>query len=311
MDHTPPPFFNRGPSLLTRLAFFSVLSIVFMVADARFNQLGWIRQTLAVLAHPLQQLANSPAMLAQRAGEFFVTQTQLASENSRLKRQQLENAAQLERYQSLLAENVYLRNLFNAQQNLREKTTLTEVLYAGRDPFSRRIVVDKGTSHNIRPGQAVIDEIGLVGQVTRVYLLTSEITLLTDKGQAVPIEVVRNGLRAIAFGHGQDSMLDLPYMPVNADIQNGDVLVTSGIDGTYPRGLPVAVVSKVERNAAYPFAKISCTPSAGADRHKQLLIVSGGQIIAAPPPAEPRNEAQPKGKGGKRPARAAEENRGN
>lgn len=305
MDHTPPPFFNRGPSPLARLAFFVVLSIAVMAADARFNQLAWLRQTLAVLAHPLQLLANSPAVLAQRSGEFFVTQTQLADENARLRQQRLENAAQLLRYQSLQAENAYLRKLFNTQQTLNESAILAEVLYAGRDPFTRRIVVDKGSTHGVKAGQAAIDDVGLVGQVTRVYPLSSEITLLADKGQAVPVEVMRNGLRAIAFGHGEDNTLDLVYMPVNVEIENGDTLVTSGIDGTYPRGLPVAVVSKIERNAAYPFARITCTPSAGIDRHKQLLIVASNRAEAtdAAPPAA-ANDAPVKGRNGKHPANA-------
>lgn len=303
MDHTPPPFFNRGPSPLARLAFFVVLSIAVMAADARFNQLAWLRQTLAVLAHPLQLLANSPAVLAQRSGEFFVTQTQLAGENARLRQQHLENAAQLLRYQSLQAENAYLRKLFNAQQTLNESAILAEVLYAGRDPFTRRIVVDKGSNHGVKAGQAAIDEVGLVGQVTRIYPLSSEITLLSDKGQAVPVEVVRNGLRAIAFGHGEGNTLDLVYMPVNVEIENGDTLVTSGIDGTYPRGLPVAVVSKIERNAAYPFARITCTPSAGIDRHKQLLIIAGSRTEATDAvPPEAARDTPGKGKNGKRPA---------
>lgn len=305
MDHTPPPFFNRGPSPLARLAFFLVLSIAVMTADARFNHLAWLRQTLAVLAHPLQLLANSPAVLAQRSSEFFVTQTQLADENARLRQQRLENAAQLLRYQSLQTENAYLRKLFNTQQTLNESAILAEVLYAGRDPFTRRIVVDKGSTHGVKAGQAAIDDVGLVGQVTRVYPLSSEITLLADKGQAVPVEVMRNGLRAIAFGHGEDNTLDLVYMPVNVEIENGDTLVTSGIDGTYPRGLPVAVVSKIERNAAYPFARITCAPSAGIDRHKQLLIVASSRAEAtdAAPPAA-ANDAPVKGRNGKHPANA-------
>jgi rod shape-determining protein MreC len=127
---------------------------------------------------------------------------------------------------------------------------------AGRDPFSRRVVVDKGLDQKIEPGQAAVDDQGLVGQVTHVQVLSSEITLITDKDQAVPVEVLRNGLRAIAFGHGQDNMLELAFMPINMDIQMGDQLVTSGIDGVYPRGIPVAVVSQIERSGGLSFAKI-------------------------------------------------------
>jgi rod shape-determining protein MreC len=180
-----------------------------------------------------------------------------------------------------------LRRLLTTRENYTHHATTVEVMSAGRDPFSRKIIADKGSSVGIQAGQAAIDDKGLVGQVTRVQLLSSEITLITDKGQAVPVEVVRNGLRAIAFGHGQSNALELAFMPVNMDIQKGDQLVTSGIDGTYPRGVPVAVVSKIERNADDPFAKITCTPSAGMDRYRSLLIVSSGEAPpSVPAPAE-------------------------
>ncbi len=289
MDHEP--FFKRGPSPFTRLAFFGLLSIVLMATDARFNQLVLLRQGVGLALHPLQQIANSPLTLSRRASEFFVTQSQLADENTRLRQQQLGNAMQLQRNQSLQAENAHLRHLLSTRESLIHHATTVEVMSAGRDPFSRRIITDKGSSAGIQTGQAAIDERGLVGQVTRVQLLSSEVTLITDKGQAVPVEVVRNGLRAIAFGHGQDNALELAFMPANMDIQNGDQLVTSGIDGTYPRGVPVAVVKQIERNAGDPFAKITCTPSAGMDRYRSLLIISVGE---SQPPAPPPLETQSK-----------------
>lgn len=280
MEHEP--FFKRGPSPLARLAFFGLLSLILMATDARFNQLDLLRQGVGLVLHPLQQIANSPLALSRRANDFFVTQSQLASENAQLKQQQLSTAAQLQHNQSLQAENAHLRRMLAIGEKYGNNVVAVEVMSAGRDPFSRRIIVDKGSNSQIEPGQAAIDEAGLVGQVTRVQVLSSEITLITDKGQAVPVEVVRNGLRAIAFGHGQDNMLELAFMATNMDIQNGDQLVTSGIDGTYPRGIPVAVVSQIERNAGYPFAKISCTPSAGMDRYRNLLIVSSGTSKPAP-----------------------------
>lgn len=285
MDHQP--FFKRGPSPVVRLVFFGLFAIFLMATDARFNQLALLRQGVGLVLHPLQQIANSPLTLSRRASDFFVTQGQLAGENTHLRQQQLTNAMQLQRNQSLLAENAHLRRLLSTRESLTHRATTAEVMSAGRDPFSRRIITDKGSSAGVQAGQAVIDDKGLVGQVTRVQMLSSEITLITDKGQAVPVEVVRNGVRAIAFGHGQDNALELAFMPVNMDIQNGDQLVTSGIDGTYPRGVPVAVVSQIERNAGYPFAKITCTPSAGMDRYRSLLIISAGELPpTAPPEAE-------------------------
>lgn len=272
MDHEP--FFKRGPSLLARLAFFSLLSLLLLAIDARFNQLEPLRQAVGLVLHPLQQIANSPLALSRRAGDFFVTQHQLASENASLRQAQLNNAAALQRGQAVEAENAHLHRMLKTQSRFGTGTVAVEVMSAGRDPFSRTIIVDKGSAENIHPGQAAIDDQGLVGQVTRVQALSSEITLVTDKGQAVPVEVLRNGLRAIAFGHGQDNTLELAFMPVNMDIREGDQLVTSGIDGTYPRGVPVAVVSLIERNAGYSFAKIICRPNAGMDRYRHLLIVS-------------------------------------
>lgn len=278
MDHEP--FFKRGPSPFARLAFFGLLSIMLMAIDARFNQLSLLRQGVGLALYPLQQIANSPLVLSRRAGEFFVTQNQLASENVRLKQQHLATSFQVQRNQSLQAENAYLRRLLASREKFGDSAIAVEIMSDGRDPFSRRIIVDKGSSSHILPGQAVIDDAGLVGQVTRVQVLSSEITLITDKGQAVPVEIVRNGLHAIAFGHGRDNTLELAFMATNMDIQNGDKLVTSGIDGTYPRGVPVAVVTRIERNAGDPFAKIICTPSAGTGRYRHLMVVS----VPAPAP---------------------------
>lgn len=292
MDHQP--FFKRGPSPKTRLAFFGLLAMALMVTDARFNQLDLLRQGVGLALHPLQQIANSPLTLSRRAGEFFVTQSQLADEITRLRQQQLGNAIQLQLNQSLQAENAHLRRLLSTRKSLTSQSTTAEVMSAGRSPFSRKIIVDKGSSSGIQAGQAAIDDRGLVGQVTRLQLLSSEITLITDKGQAVPVEVVRNGVRAIAFGHGRNNTLELAFMPVNMDIQNGDQLITSGIDGTYPRGVPVAIVSQIERNAGDPFARITCTPSSGLDRYRSLLIISVSESppAALPPVKKHAKEAQ-------------------
>lgn len=282
MEHQPPQFFNRGPSLLARLSFFVIISIALMVTDAHFKYLGALRQSLSVIIFPLQRLANSPVELFDRVSGFFVTQALLQSENLTLKQQQLVNASQLQRFQALQAENNQLGKLVNAQQQpYGEKSVVADILYGSHDPFVRKIVVDKGTSHNILAGDAVLDDIGVIGQVTRAYPFSSEITLLTDKNQSVPVQILRTGQRVIVVGFGQEGLLDLPFMPTNGDIQNGDILVTSGIDGTYPAGLPVAAVTKIERNAAYSFAKITCTPSGGVDRHKQVLILAGSSQPAA------------------------------
>ena len=168
------------------------------------------------------------------------------------------------------------------EKRLPRKAIFAEILYAARDPFSRKVVIDKGSQSGIQAGEPVIDDVGVIGQVTRVYLLMSEVTLLSDKDQAIPLQVLRTGLRAIAYGGAEGGMLDLRFMPANADIRNGDVLVTSGIDGTYPPGLPVATVARIERDAAYAFARVTLAPTAGIDRYRQVLVLSNE--ANAPPP---------------------------
>ena len=289
MEHQPPPFFKTGPTPLARLLIFSALSAAVLVADARFDYLSVLRQVAAVIVYPIQRIAAAPASIMRRAAEFFVTHASLRADNARLAGENLANAASLQQLMALQAENRQLRELLAARGRLEVKPVAAEVLYAARDPFSRKIVVDKGSQHDIRAGQPVIDQAGVVGQVTRVYPWLSEITLVTDKGQFVPVQNLRNGLRAVLAGTGSDGALDLRFIPLNADYQNGDRLVTSGIDGVYPAGLPVARVSNVERNAAQLFARVTCTPLAGVSSYAHVLIVQGSREL----PARPADEDGP------------------
>jgi rod shape-determining protein MreC len=286
MEHSPPPFFKTGPTPLARLLIFSTLSLALLVADARFQYLEVLRQIAAVIVYPLQRIAAAPADIARRAGEFFVTHSALREENARLRQENLASAQLLQQLKSLQAENVHMRGLLAARERTHTKAALAEVLYAARDPFSHKIVVDKGLQHEVRGGQPVIDQIGVIGQVTRAYQWLSEVTLITDKDQLVPVLNVRNGLRAVLAGTGNASTLELRFVPLNADFQNGDRLVTSGIDGVYPAGLPVAEVSNVERNASYPFARIACTPLAGVNKNTQVLIVKVERDLPERPAAE-------------------------
>lgn len=286
MDSSPPPFFNRGPAPLVRLTFFGLLAILIMVLDGRFGYAEPLRQALALAIYPVQRAALAPVEAADAVVDYFRTKSRLERENAELRERALKEAKDVLTLQALSNENDQLRRLLDARERSPRKSIMTEILYAGRDPFSRKVIVDKGSRGGIKAGEAVIDDIGVVGQVTRVYPLVSEVTLITDKDQAVPVRVVRNGLRAVVFGSGDGQTLELRFMASNADIQNGDVLVTSGLDGTYPEGLPVATVSRIERDAAYMFAKISCTPSAGTNRSRQVLVLSQEENLPAPPAAE-------------------------
>ena len=274
MEYTPPPFFRRGPSLFARLGLFALLSLILLYADARFHYMEAMRKVIAVVLYPLQGLADAPGQAVSRIGTFFVSQSYLQHENDRLSHENFLHTGQLQSQEALIAENQHLRQLLELQERAEQTSTVAEILFVGRDPFSRKVIIDKGSSQGIEEGAAVVDDTGLIGQVTRTFPWTAEVALISDREQVVPVQVVRNGLRAAVFGIGYDGALDLRFMPVNTDVENGDVLVTSGIDGVYPSGLPVAVVSNIERNAAYPFAKITCTPAAGPNRNRQVLVMS-------------------------------------
>ena len=294
MEHQPPPFFKTGPTPLARLLIFSALSIVILVADARFNLLALLRQAAAVVLYPVQRIAAAPVNLARRAGEFFVTHASLREENARLAQERLERALALQQLQAIHAENAQLRALLAARERIEPKAQLAEVAYSARDPFSRRIVVDRGSQQDVKSGQPVIDHNGVVGQVTRVYPWVAEVTLITDKDHLVPVLNVRNGLRAVLAGTGDDGALELRFVPLNSDFQGGDRLVTSGIDGVYPPGLPVADVTHVDRNAALLFARITCKPLGGVRNNSHVLIVSGARELPERPPEEEEKPVRPR-----------------
>ena len=287
MEHSPPPFFRTGPTPLARLLIFSTLSLAFLVADVRFDYLSALRQVVAVVVYPLQRIASAPGSIARRIGDFFVTNVSLREENARLARENFGNEALLLQLKALRAENAQLRNLLAARERLDVELLTAEVLYAARDPFSRKVVLDRGALQEVRPGQPVVDDRGLVGQVTRVYPWLAEVTLVTDKGQFVPVQNLRNGLRAVLGGTGSDGTLELRFVPLNADFQNGDELVTSGIDGVYPAGLPVARVTNVERSAEQVFARITCVPLGGVANYSHVLIVDAKRNVP-PRPADER-----------------------
>ena len=285
MEHSPPPFFNRGPAPLVRLAFFASLSLALLVLDARFRYTEGLRSVLALAVYPLQILATMPAQLGERFSGYFASQTQLREENVELRSKLLGASQAAQRFEAAQAETQQLRRLIGAAERLPLKSLPAEILYNGRDPYSRKVVIDKGSQNGVRAGSPVVDEAGVLGQVTRAHALAAEVTLLTDKDQAIPVQVVRNGLRAVAFGAGASGMLELRFMAANAEIQNGDRLVTSGIDGTYPPGIPVATVARVERDAAYAFARIVCQPAAGVESGRYVLVLAN-EARQAPPPEE-------------------------
>jgi rod shape-determining protein MreC len=292
LDRTPPPFFKQGTSALSKLMIFSALALFLMVADTRFKITQPLRTAVAGVLYPLQWLAMRPLLIAKNVGGYFesLQGAQTSEEEARKKLAlQAQRAAQVEQ---LSIENARLRKLMA----LRDQTTTTsraaEVLYDAADPYSRRIVVDKGLAQGVKPGSPVIDESGVLGQVTRVYPLLSEVTLVTDRDHAIPVLNTRTGARSVAYGDssGLGSNLELRFMAGNADVQQGDVLATSGVDGVYPAGLSVARIEKIERRADSGFARIYCTPLSQIHSTKHVLLLDP---VQAQIPDRPKPEPVP------------------
>lgn len=285
IEYSPPPLFKQGASARVKVVTFALIAVALLIVDSRLRSLGMVRQVVGTVLYPLQVVALLPRDAAYMVADYFSITSSLQKENRKLREQQVANARTLQQVQQLEAENVQLRKLLEANERLPVKSLLSEILYDARDAFTRKIVLDRGAGNGVVAGQPVIDDLGVVGQVTRVFPFTSEVSLLTDKDQAIPVQVVRNGLRSVAYGRGNSGLLDLRFMPANADIQNGDILVTSGIDGVYPAGLAVAKVVQVESKSGDAFARIRCQPLAGIDRHRQLLILLAEAKVPPPPPA--------------------------
>lgn len=298
MEYGPPPLFNQGVSARARLAFFSFLAIALIVIDSRIRVLETVRVGVGVVLYPIQQVLLIPSRAFGAIGDHFATISSLERENEKLKLEQLANAQTLQQARDLAVENERLRKLLGAKERQPNAAMLAAVLYETRDRFSRKIVLHAGSNEGIRSGSPVIDDVGVVGQVTRVFRETSEVTLLTDKDQTIPVQILRNGLRGVAFGGADPGTLDLRFMASNADLVKGDLAVTSGLDGVYPPGLAVARVERIEAATTDQFARVVMTPLAGVESHKHLLVLltEPARLPAAPAPGE----AAPVRKGGRR-----------
>ena len=283
IDHAPPPFFKRGPAPLALLTFYVAVSLALFVVDLRFRSLDLLRQSIALLVAPVQRVAQTPGSLVDYAANYLQGMHELQHENSELKHAQLNTAPNLQRLLQLEVENERLRKLLAVKEREKANGQVAQILYTARDPFSRKVIVDKGQQSGITAGQPAIDEAGVVGQVTRVFQFSAEITLITDKDQAVPVQIVRSGHRSVVFGLG-NGQLELRYMPANADVQVGDILVTSGLDGVYLPGFPVAKVVNIERDSAYSFARIFCVPVAGVENFGEIMVLDPRKPLPPAPP---------------------------
>ena len=273
MEYSPPPLFKQGPSALARLIFFVVLSLALLVSDARFKTLEVVRGVLGAGLYPLQRAALVPRDFFMGAADLAVTSSTLRAENTQLHARNLQLSQQANAAASLAAENAHLRALLQLSQRIGAQTTPADIQYDTRDPFTQKVVIGGGSQQGIQNGSPVLSEDGVIGQITRVFPMQSEVTLVTDKDQAVPVEVVRTGLRSVIYGTAKGDLLDLRFVPISADVQVGDELVTSGLDGIYPQGLPVAKVLRVDKQADTAFARVVCLPLAAVRGARQVLVL--------------------------------------
>ncbi|MGI4983612.1 MAG: rod shape-determining protein MreC [Janthinobacterium lividum] len=299
MDYSPPPLFKQGPPALVRLAVFVVLALGLLITDAHFHTLKTVRQVVGTVLYPLQRAALAPRDMALGMLDFFASGTQLRVQNAALRKRNLELGLSAARAAELTVENVHLRALLELAQRSPVKPIPAEIQYDTRDPFTQKVVIDHGLQSGVNAGSPVINENGLIGQVSRVYPLQSEVTLLTDQDQAVPVQIVRTGVRSVVYGTASGDLLDLRFVPTGADIKPGDELVTSGLDGVYPSGLPVARVLRIERQSDSAFAKVVATPIAQIRGVRQLLVLHYVEAIPPNPTETPAGEAAPARNGGK------------
>lgn len=286
MEYSPPPLFKQGAPARVKVTVFALISIALLFVDSRLHALTAVRQVAATVLYPAQMAALMPRDALAAMGDYFSSLSALEKEVAELKSQQVAAASALQQAQLQMAENAQLRRLLDAREHLPVNSIMSEILYDARDPSVHKVVLDRGMRAGVTLGLPVIDNAGVVGQVTRVFPFTSEVTLLTDKEQAIPVQVLRTGLRSVAYGRGNSGMLDLRFVAPNADIVVGDVLVTSGLDGVFPAGLAVAKVAQVESVGQGAFGRVVAQPLAGIDRNRQLLIVMSQQAKPPRPPAQ-------------------------
>lgn len=303
MEYSPPPLFKQGPPALARLIFFVALAIALLVSDARFSTLEIVRGVLGTVLYPLQRAALVPRDLFMGAADLAVTGAALRHENDDLRKRNLQLSTQANQAAVLTQENAHLRAVLELRQHIATQSTPVEIQYDTSDPFTQKIVVGQGSQQGIQDGSPVVSEDGVIGQVTRVFPLQSEVTLVTDRDLAIPVQVLRTGLRSVIYGTPKGDSLDLRFVPTSADLVAGDELITSGLDGVYPPGLPVAKVVRVDKLADTAFARVTCAPVAAVRGARQMLVLHYRNDIP-PRPAEPDPAAEKNAKG-KKGAKAA------
>jgi rod shape-determining protein MreC len=270
---SPPPLFKQGTPALIKLAACLSVSLTLMVADYQFKTMGAARSIASYLLTPLETIMLAPRDMLLASYDYLTTKGSLEQENEALTKRVAELTLLANQSELFMSENTQLRKLIGIQEQSRFKILISQILYSPNNPLSQRVVIDRGASSNISPGQAVADHQGIVGQVIRVMENKSEVALLDDRDMIIPIQIARNGLRGALHGNGRGRPLELRHMAAVSDIQVGDILMTSGIDGVYPPGFAVATVDKIERNVDKNFAYVYCSPVGGVNRFRHVMIL--------------------------------------
>jgi len=296
LERSPPPFFKQGTSALTKLIIFSFISMAMMLADQRYNIVQPARWVLSLMIYPVQWLALRPQVTWHDMGDVFEGKQDVLDNLQAAQAQLLAQSVRTVQLEQLELENRHLRELLELRQRMGTPAVAAEVLYEAGDPFTRKMVLDKGALSGMVQGSPVMDEQGILGQITRVHPLVSEITLVTDREHSIPVLNTRTGARGVAFGEsGGAPLLELRYMATNADIEIDDVLTTSGVDGVYPPGIPVAKVVKAERRADTVFARILCESLARVQGARHVMVLAPVKLPIESVQVEREMPVQPKG----------------
>jgi len=263
----------RIPALGVRVLALMALSLLLMMLDHRQHHLDTVRRVIGAAVYPIQVIVDAPFRLWEWLAESTADRNELQLEVGRLQAERLLTRARLQQLTALRAENDRLRDLLEARTQIRDEIRVAEIMAVDANPYRHNIVIDIGSSDGVYDGQAIIDADGVIGQVLKTGFATSQAILISDPSHALPVEVNRNGLRTIANGTGEFDRLDLPFLPNNADIRVGDLLVTSGLGGAFPAGYPVAVVSSVNRIPQAPFADVTAVPSSALDQVREIMLI--------------------------------------
>ena len=283
------PLFFHGPSTTVRLCVFAAIALSMMVVDHRYQHLSSVRSVLSTVLYPVRYAVHLPIEVSSWTSETLASRSDLLTANSELRRKQLLIESRLEKFAELEAENRRLRQLLDSSIKVADRVLIAELLSVDMDPFSRRIVLNKGIKDGVVEGQSLIDARGIMGQVIHTSHFTSTALLITDPSHALPVQINRTGLRCVAVGNGASDSIDLLHIPNNEDVRVGDLVVTSGLGGRFPRGYPVGRVLSVERNSARSFASVKLKPAAQLERNREVLLIWPGDetLNRATPPDEP------------------------